>query len=85
LLAWRPVAYLGTISYSLFLYHLTIAEFLASDSDPSHFEADGLGLLDDIQRAPTPILFALTLLVATAVASVSYRLTERPFVGPPGR
>lgn len=84
-LAWRPVAYLGTISYSVFLYHLTIAELLALDDDPGHFEQPGLGLLDDLGGAPTPILLALTLLVTVAVASISYRLVERPFVGESAR
>jgi peptidoglycan/LPS O-acetylase OafA/YrhL len=78
-LACRPVAYLGLISYSLFLYHLTVAELLANDADPGHFDAGGLGL--DVS---TPVLLVLTLAVSGAVASVSYWVVERPFMSRPG-
>lgn len=72
LLAWGPVAFLGTISYSFYLYHLTVAELLAHESDP-HYRARGLGL--DLN---TPWLLALTVLVTGMIAAVSYRLLERP-------
>ncbi len=75
LLAWAPVAFLGTISYSFYLYHLTVAELLALDADPGHFDAGGLGLRDHVN---TPVLLALTVLVTGAVAALSYRTLERP-------
>ena len=84
-LAAAPVAFLGTVSYSLYLYHLTVAEWLGLDRDPGHFSSAGLGLADDLGSAPTPVLLALTLLVASAIAAVSYRFVERPFITGAGR
>jgi peptidoglycan/LPS O-acetylase OafA/YrhL len=78
-LAWAPVAFLGTVSYSLYLYHLTIAQLLGFEADPFHFEATGLGLADDVN---TPVLLVLTLGLAAAVAAVSFRWVERPFFKP---
>lgn len=79
LLAWAPVAFLGAVSYSFYLYHLTIAELLALDADPGHFSAGGLGLRDHVD---TPVLLALTVLATAAVAVVSYRALERPALRP---
>ena len=78
-LAWAPVAFLGTVSYSLYLYHLTIAQLLGFQTDPFHFEATGLGLADDVN---TPVLLVLTLALAGAIAAVSFRWVERPFFKP---
>jgi peptidoglycan/LPS O-acetylase OafA/YrhL len=79
-LAAPPLLWLGLVSYGIFLWHLTIAEFLALPADPLHFSEPGLSLLEDIPRAATPILFVLTLAVTSVVAAASYYLVELPFL-----
>jgi peptidoglycan/LPS O-acetylase OafA/YrhL len=80
LLAAPPVAWLGLVSYGLFLYHLPIAELLALPADPAHFSASGLDLAANIDFAKTSILFVLTLAVTAAVAAASYYIVELPFL-----
>jgi peptidoglycan/LPS O-acetylase OafA/YrhL len=66
-LGWRPVAYLGTISYAFYLWHLALMDKL----DP-HFTYRGLsGFLE---------LMLLTIAVTVAVASASWYLLERPII-----
>jgi peptidoglycan/LPS O-acetylase OafA/YrhL len=77
LLALAPLAWIGLVSYGIFLWHLTIAEWLALPSAPGQFSADGLGLASDL---PTVALFALTLAASCAVAAVSYYAVELPFL-----
>lgn len=77
-----PVAWLGTVSYSFYLYHLTIAELLGLDADPQHFSAGGLGLATSLEPLATPGLLALTMLATAPVAALSYRHVERPFFRP---
>jgi peptidoglycan/LPS O-acetylase OafA/YrhL len=79
-LAAAPLAWLGLISYGLYLWHLTVAELLGLRSDPAHFSAQGLDLAGRIDDLATPILLVLTLAVATAVAAASYYLVELPFL-----
>lgn len=79
ILRLAPVAWLGTVSYSFYLYHLTIAELLGLDADPLHFSAGGLGLATSLEPLATPGLLVLTLLATAPVAALSYRLVERPF------
>jgi peptidoglycan/LPS O-acetylase OafA/YrhL len=80
LLAARPLLWLGLVSYGIFLYHLTVAEFLALPADPIHFSEPGLGLLDDIPVAATPVLIVLTLGVTSLLAAASYYLVELRFL-----
>ena len=79
-LAAAPLAWLGLISYGLYLWHLTIAELLGLRRDPAHFSARGLDLTGRVHELTTPLLFVLTLAVATAVAAASYYLVELPFL-----
>jgi peptidoglycan/LPS O-acetylase OafA/YrhL len=79
-LAAAPLAWLGLISYGLYLWHLTIVELLGLRSDPAHFSAKGLGLATKIDHLTTPILFVLALAATTAVAAASYYLIELPFL-----
>jgi peptidoglycan/LPS O-acetylase OafA/YrhL len=75
-----PLAWIGLVSYGIFLWHLTIAELLALPSAPGRFTADGLDLAARLSFATTPILFVLTLAASCAVAAVSYYLVELPFL-----
>jgi peptidoglycan/LPS O-acetylase OafA/YrhL len=79
-LAWAPLAWIGLISYGMYLWHLTVAELLALPRAPGHFDADGLDLAAKIDHLTTPILFVLTLAATVAVAAASYYLVELPFL-----
>jgi peptidoglycan/LPS O-acetylase OafA/YrhL len=76
----RWLAWIGMISYGIYLWHLTIAELLGLASDPLHFSANGLGLVTSIHHATTLVLFTLTLAVTVAVAALSYYVVELPFL-----
>jgi peptidoglycan/LPS O-acetylase OafA/YrhL len=77
-LANKPVAYLGRISYGVYLWHFAVMHFyLQGDS------AFGGGTLMIFQlrgAAGFGELFLVTVLGAVAVASVSYYLLERPLL-----
>jgi peptidoglycan/LPS O-acetylase OafA/YrhL len=80
-LAWRPLRTLGVISYGVYLYHLTVAQFLGESSDPFHFSASGLGLATSIKgHLSTVVLFVATLAVSVILAAASYRFIELPFL-----
>jgi peptidoglycan/LPS O-acetylase OafA/YrhL len=80
ILAWPPVVGLGVISYSFYLYHLTIVQLLAVADGPRPFSAAGVNVLAHIHVARTVVLYMLSLLVTAVVASISYRLIELPFL-----
>jgi peptidoglycan/LPS O-acetylase OafA/YrhL len=79
-LAWRPLAWLGLVSYSVYLYHLTVAQLLGESSDPGHFAASGLGLAGSTHPLSTPLLFVLTVAGSAGAAALSYYLIELPFL-----
>jgi peptidoglycan/LPS O-acetylase OafA/YrhL len=79
-LAAAPLAWLGLVSYGVYLWHLTVAELLGLSADRGHFRSDGLDLVGRIHHLDTPILFAATLAVSTAIAAASYYLVELPFL-----
>jgi peptidoglycan/LPS O-acetylase OafA/YrhL len=79
-LAWRPLAWLGLVSYGVYLYHIAVAELLGEKLDPFHFSASGLGLAAKIHTATTPILWVLTVAGSAAAAGVSYYVVELPFL-----
>lgn len=79
LLALKPIVWLGVISYSFYLWHLTVAEFIAWHQPGPH-SASGLNLLAHLHVAPTAILYVVTFAVTAALATVSYRLIELPFL-----
>jgi peptidoglycan/LPS O-acetylase OafA/YrhL len=79
-LAWAPLAWLGLVSYGVYLYHLAAAEILGEVSDPAHFSASGLGLATKIHSFTTPILFVLTLALSAGLAAISYYVVELPFL-----
>ena len=79
-LAWAPLAWLGLVSYGVYLYHLAAAEILGEVSDPAHFSASGLGLATRIHSLTTPILFVLTVALSAGLAAISYYVVELPFL-----
>jgi peptidoglycan/LPS O-acetylase OafA/YrhL len=79
-LAWAPLAWLGMVSYGMYLWHLTITELLGLHSDPPHFSASGLGLADRIDHLTTPILYVLVVAVTAVFAAASYYVVELPFL-----
>jgi peptidoglycan/LPS O-acetylase OafA/YrhL len=79
-LAAAPLAWLGLVSYGVYLWHLTVAEIIGFERDPGHFSATGLGLVGHVHHLATPLLFVLTLAVSAAIAAASYYLVELPFL-----
>jgi peptidoglycan/LPS O-acetylase OafA/YrhL/glycosyltransferase involved in cell wall biosynthesis len=80
ILRFRPLAWLGTVSYSVYLYHLAVAELLWESADPAHFSASGLGLAARVHSLTTPILFVLTVAGSASAAAISYYVVELPFL-----
>jgi peptidoglycan/LPS O-acetylase OafA/YrhL len=84
LLAWRPLLYVGLVSYGVYLWHLAVVNKIAKGT--AEWMRTDLGLGVDARFF---VLFALAALGSVAIATVSYRLVERPalklkrFVGPP--
>jgi peptidoglycan/LPS O-acetylase OafA/YrhL len=77
LLAWRPVAWLGVISYSFYLWHLTVAQFVAWAKVGSN---SGLNLLGHLHTARNVVLYLVTFALTFALASASYQFVELPFL-----
>ena len=69
LLAWPTLAWLGTISYGIFLYNLTLCEWL-----------QGRGVADWLPGGRFPPLVLVTFLASVAAATVSYYGLERPIL-----
>lgn len=78
-LAWRPLMWIGIVSYGVYLWHLPVASLLGEKSDP-HFAAHGLDLAHEITFEPTLVLLVLTVAVTVAVAALSYYFVELPFL-----
>jgi peptidoglycan/LPS O-acetylase OafA/YrhL len=80
LLRSAPVVWLGVISYSFYLWHLTVATWIAQPSNRAAFSASGLGLLNHLHFARSSILYVIVLAVTGVLATLSYRLVELPFL-----
>jgi peptidoglycan/LPS O-acetylase OafA/YrhL len=76
----RALAGLGVISYSFYLWHLTLAEWVALPRFPSAFSSSGLNLLGHVHSARTGVLFGVAFAATAAVAAASYRVVELPFL-----
>lgn len=61
-LEWRPIRYVGRISYGLYLYHMLVNQWIER-------------AWPDINR---PQLLAVSLVLSLLVATLSYRLLETP-------
>ncbi|GIX23386.1 MAG: hypothetical protein KatS3mg122_0617 [Caldimonas sp.] len=66
-LEWRPLAYVGTVSYGIYLLHMFVVHVTRR-------------VLIDIGAMDNHLLFLLSLAGAVAVASLSYRYFERPLL-----
>jgi peptidoglycan/LPS O-acetylase OafA/YrhL len=77
-LALAPVAWIGVISYSFYLWHLTVAEFIGWKHGP--FSASGLNLIGQVHFARSVVIYVVTFAVTAALATASYRLVELPFL-----
>ncbi|WP_116127773.1 acyltransferase family protein [Lewinella sp. IMCC34183] len=69
LLTWRPVVYLGTISYGLYVYHLLLMHVWVTI-------LIYLGLPRSLGVGPVRLL--LLFLLTVALATLSWYLIERP-------
>jgi peptidoglycan/LPS O-acetylase OafA/YrhL len=72
LLSWRPLAYVGTISYGIYLYH-ALLKFIIWDRDFPRLE-------NHPHWIKVPLRLLLYYVGAVAVASVSSFVVERPFL-----
>jgi peptidoglycan/LPS O-acetylase OafA/YrhL len=70
-LTWRPVAYIGAVSYGVYLWHNQLGEFIAD-------HMFGLRSLDHASVGKLVALVAVSFVAAVAVASVSWFGLERP-------
>lgn len=61
-LEWRPIRYIGRISYGLYLYHMLLNRLIEQ-------------VWPDI---PSPILLPISVVVSLIVASISYNALEMP-------
>ncbi|MCU1484936.1 MAG: acyltransferase 3 [Actinomycetia bacterium] len=66
----RPVAFLGLVSYGIFLWHFDLLHFFQQH-----------GALDWVPQAPFFSALVLTLASATVIAWLSWVLVEAPLVG----
>jgi peptidoglycan/LPS O-acetylase OafA/YrhL len=78
-LRWRPVVFLGTVSYGVYLWHEGwLAKWMewtnrASLDDLVHGRAH-------LASSTFPVIFVLTVAGATVCATLSYYLVERPIL-----
>jgi peptidoglycan/LPS O-acetylase OafA/YrhL len=63
-LAWRPLAYIGIVSYGIYLMHMLAANVARPLIHVEH----------------GPLLFVCTVPIAAALASISYRFFETPIL-----
>jgi peptidoglycan/LPS O-acetylase OafA/YrhL len=79
-LALRPVAWIGMVSYSVYLWHLPIAELLARPAVPEQFSASGLDLVHRVDVLTIPLLWYMTATFALLLSWATYRWVELPFI-----
>lgn len=75
--SWRPLVWVGTVSYGLYLWHLGVLERLV-DSPPGRLPAWQGILPHPFGNAPFALLLVLTLAGGLGAAAASWYLLERP-------
>ncbi|HKP90808.1 MAG TPA: acyltransferase [Thermoleophilaceae bacterium] len=73
LLAWRPLLYVGMVSYGIYLWHLAVLDQLA------RWDFRGLG------GDRSVVWFAAAFPISLVLATISYYAIERPFLSLKGR
>jgi peptidoglycan/LPS O-acetylase OafA/YrhL len=79
-LAWKPLAWVGLISYGIFLWHFPLGVWLALQGGYPKLHGGGLNLVHRVHPGATFVLFAATLAVSIVVAAASYYIVELPFL-----
>lgn len=77
LLAYRRLAWLGVISYGIYLWHNPLASWICDHNNATGCRFHGVGFL---QRHPALYLTVLTLIASVAIAAASYYLVESPLL-----
>lgn len=67
-LSYRPLPYLGRISYGIYVFHMLVI---------GAFDIDGTKPMPAVERVPTILL---SLIVSIGMASLSYQFFEKPFL-----
>jgi peptidoglycan/LPS O-acetylase OafA/YrhL len=80
LLSWRPLAWLGLISYGVFLWHFPLAAWLGLRGAYPRLHGGGLDIVHRVHTQPTLVLFVATLALSIVVAAASYYIVELPFL-----
>jgi peptidoglycan/LPS O-acetylase OafA/YrhL len=71
LLGWRPIVYLGKISYGIYIYHFLVPLAFTEAAKRSSFDYENSGFVN----------FIVTSVVTFGVAALSWHLFERPING----
>ena len=80
LLSRRSLAWLGLISYGVFLWHFPIAAWLGLKGAYPALHGGGLDIVGRVHTQPTLVLFVATLALSVIVAAGSYYIVELPFL-----
>ncbi len=77
-LRWPPVAYIGLVSYGVYLYHEGFLEKLMTwTGRPNVTQLSGTVRLES---STFPLILGLTVLSSVAIATVSFFVVERPLL-----
>jgi peptidoglycan/LPS O-acetylase OafA/YrhL len=80
ILGLKPLAWVGLISYGVFLWHFPLGVWLALQGGYPKLHGGGLDIVHHVHPGATFVLFAATLAVSIVVATASYYVVELPFL-----